>query len=369
MSRIPIPRPTLLPGLPRVWRDSRTLQLGLDPARAVLVDLPDPRAARLLDLLDGRPERLALARAAEQGAPADEALALLDTLRAAGFVIGAHTLLPATLPDAVRQRLAGEAAALALRDAGVRRESDSPPPPTPAQVLRHRSAARVVLAGRGRLAAGIAVALAQAGVGHIDPGLSGSVPLTDLPGSPLTSADAGRPRGEAVAEAVRRAAPDTDTRGVRRGAASLVVQFGHDQPVALLAAGHARRRQPHLAVTIREGTAIVGPLVPVTGGPCLHCLDLHRTDRDPGWPHLAAQLGTPAPELCDVATVLAATAYATAQTLTFLDGGRPESLGAAIEITAPGRFRRRTWVPHPACGCARRRPGPEGGRKMVPEKR
>jgi hypothetical protein len=57
---------------------------------------------------------------------------------------------------------------------------------------------------------------------------------------------------------------------------------------------------------------------------------------------------------CTVATLLAATAYATAEALMFLDGATPETLGAAVEITAPGRFRRRSWPPHPACGCTRR---------------
>jgi hypothetical protein len=353
MSRSPIPRPALLSGLPRIWRGPHTLQLGLDPARAVLVDLTDPRTARVLDLLDGgQPERVVLARAAQLDVPTDEARALLDTLHDAGFVVGAHTLLPPTLPAAVRQRLSGEATALALSATGARTEQ--PAGPTPAQLLRRRAAARVVLAGRGRLAAGIAVALAQAGVGHVRADLAGSVTLADLPGSPFTAADAGRPYREAVAAAVRRAAPGTETHAVRRGSATLVVQFAHDQPVALLAAGHAGRRQAHLAVSIRAGTAIVGPLVPPTGGPCLHCLDLHRTERDAHWPQLAAQLGAPGAEPCGVATVLAATACATAEALTFLDGGTPDSLGAAVEIAGPARFRRRAWTPHPACGCGRR---------------
>ncbi|HET9517426.1 MAG TPA: hypothetical protein VFO77_06870, partial [Actinoplanes sp.] len=106
-----------------------------------------------------------------------------------------------------------------------------------------------------------------------------------------------------------------------------------------------------------EGTAIVGPLVPPSGGPCLHCVDLHRADRDPDWPQLAAQLAPSAPEICDVATVLAATAYATAAVLTYLDGGAPDSLGAAIELTTANRSRRRTWIPHPSCRCGRRRTG------------
>ncbi len=353
MPRTPLPRPTLLPGLFRVWRGPHVLQVGLDPARAVLVDLPDPRAARVLDLLDnGHPERTVLARAAQLDVPAEQARTLLDTLHAAGLVVGAHTLTPPALPHTVRRRLSGEAAALALRDAG------RPPPriaPTPAQVLRRRAAARVVLTGRGRLGGALAVALAQAGVGHIHPDLPGPVTSAELPGGPFTAADVGRPRGEAVIAALHQVAPDVETRPVRRGAATLVVQLSHDQPVALLSAGHAQRRQPHLAVAIREGTAIVGPLVPPAGGPCLHCLELHRTERDAGWPGIAAQLGNAAPEPCAVATVLAATAYATAEALTFLDGGTPETLGAAVEISGPGRVRRRTWTPHPRCGCGRRR--------------
>jgi hypothetical protein len=348
MTRSGLLRPTLLPGLPRVWRGPHTLQLGLDPARAVLIDLPDPGAARILDLLDGaRPERVVLAQAVADGVSPDDARALLDALHAAGFLLSAPSLLPASLPDSARQRLTGEAAALALH-----RRPDGP---SPAQTLRKRAAARVVLTGPGRLAASMAVALAEAGVGHIHPDLPGAVGPAELAGGPLAAADVGRPRAAAVADAIRRTAPETETRTVRRGSASLVVQLGHEQPVSLLAAGHARRRQAHLAVAIREGLAVIGPLVPATGAPCLNCIDLHRRDRDADWPELATRLDGATPEPCGVATLLAATGYATAEALAFLDGGTPGTLGAAVEIAAPGRFRRRTWPPHPACPCARSR--------------
>ena len=36
----PLARPTLLPGLRRVWRSRHCLQLGLDPARAIIVAIP-----------------------------------------------------------------------------------------------------------------------------------------------------------------------------------------------------------------------------------------------------------------------------------------------------------------------------------------
>jgi hypothetical protein len=333
----------LLPGLPRTWRGLHTLQLGADPARSVLLDLPDPRAADLLDLLDGsRPERVILRRASGLGISAAEIRALLDTLHTAGLLLPASRLLPPALPDECRRRLTGEAAALAL--GGV---------PAPARPLRRRVAARVVVRGSGRLGAAVAVALVQAGVGHVHADLPGTVTAAELPGGPLHGADVGTPRSAAVTAALLRAAPTAETRSVRRGTASLVVQLGHEQPAALLAAGHLRRRQPHLALAVHDGVAVVGPFVPATGAPCLNCVDLHRRERDPEWPGHPA--GSPATvEPCTVTTLLAATAYATAEALTFLDGGTPETTGAAVEITAPGRFRRRTWPPHPACGCGPR---------------
>jgi bacteriocin biosynthesis cyclodehydratase domain-containing protein len=341
-------RPTLIPGLTRVWRGASELQLGSDPARAVVLQLPDPRAACLLDLLDGtRPERAVLLHAAGLGVPPAEARALLDTLHAAGLVLPAASLIPATLADHTRHRLLGEAAALAWQHLTA-----EPPDPaaTPARALRRRAAARVVITGHGRLGAGIAVALAEAGVGHVHPDLPGLVGPGELAAGPLRGIDIGRPRRETIAAAVQLVAPTTQTHGVRRVPASLVVQLDHDQPVTLVAAAHLARRQPHLAVTIREGAAVIGPLVPPTGAPCLNCLDLHRLERDAAWPggpqRKAAEPGA-------VTTLLAATAFAAAEVLTFLDGGVPQTLGASAEIGAPGRMRRRTWPPHPACPCAR----------------
>ena len=53
VTTIGLLRPTLLPGLTRIRRGPRTVQFGVDPRRAVLVELADERAAAILDLLDG----------------------------------------------------------------------------------------------------------------------------------------------------------------------------------------------------------------------------------------------------------------------------------------------------------------------------
>lgn len=346
MSRTPLPRPTLLPGLPRIWRTPHTLQLGLDPARAVLLDLPEPRAARLLDLLDGsRSERLALAQAGPLGIRPDEATVLLDTLHAAGLVVPARSLFPAAMPA----RLTAEAAALAYAGAAT----------PPARTLRRRAAARVVVTGPSRLAAGVAVALATAGTGHVHPDLTGPVTRHEPAGGPLTEADIGRPRAEAVAAAIRRSAPETQTRPVRRGAASLVIRLGHDHPATPPPVTSTQRHRPHLTATIREGVVMVGPLILPASTPCPNCLTLHRADRDSHWPRTTPAPAAPALEPCGVVTLLAAVAYITAEALTFLNEEAPETLGAEVAVTAPGHTRRRTWPPHPSCGCTRRIPPPE----------
>jgi hypothetical protein len=363
-QRPTLQRPTLLPGLRRLWRTPHLLQLGVDPAHAVVLELANPAVAKLLDLLDGaHSERSVLAHAARYGVADIDARTLLDTLRSAGLLVGAQALLPGHLAPAVRQRLSGEAAALALHSMRSRATA------TPAQILRHRAAARVVVTGRGRLGPAVAIALAHAGVGRVSPALDGPVEPGDTITGGLVAADLGRPRAAAVAEAIQRAVPGTDTRPVRRGEASFVVRIGTAGPARLHAATYARYRLAHLTASIRDGTAIVGPLVPPAGSPCLNCLDLHRNDRDPAWPALAAQLATAAAadpaqgggEPCAVPTVLAAAGFAAAEVLSYLDGrvagnesgDGPQTVGATVEITAPGRHRRRSWPPHPDCDCGR----------------
>lgn len=327
---MPPQRPVLIPGVPRLRRGPHGLQLGT--SRPVVIELPGVDPAAVLDLVDGtRTDRLVVHHACRLGLAPATTRALLQTLADNGL------LVPVLPRDVVG--FAGEAAALAHQ--GV---------PAPATVLRRRARAVVRVTGEGRLGAGVAVALASAGIGHVETDLPGEVTAAELPGGPLSAADLGRSRDEAVGSALLRASPEINTTRVRNRAIDLQIQLRYREPVGLLAVSLARRRRPHLQLGLREGVAVIGPFVPAQGGPCLRCVDLHRHDRDPGWadPTVTSEPAT-------VAVVLAATAYAAAEALTFLDGGTPESLGAAVEISRPGHHRRRSWSPHPACQCSQER--------------
>jgi hypothetical protein len=313
-----VTRPTLLPGLRPLWRDPSTVQLGTDPGQAYVLQMPHPAAAKLLEMLDGsRTEQAIVDELRHLGMAALDAEALLAVLAEAGLVVAAHTLMPAAIPAELRDRLAAEATALALRF----RERSA----TPAAILRRRLASRVIVAGEGPLAKLLVSALVRAGVGTL-----GKVTEPGGTAKPVVSV--------------------TRSRTVRADDA-FVVQIGW---MARVPQRGARRRLPHLAVGVRDAVAIVGPLVPPKGGPCLRCLELHRTQRDPKWPQLAAQLGRQV-QPCAAATALTAAGFAAAEVLAYLDGGEPTTIGTTVEINGTAPWRRRTWTTHPECDCMRRR--------------
>jgi hypothetical protein len=96
--------------------------------------------------------------------------------------------------------------------------------------------------------------------------------------------------------------------------------------------------------------------------PCLRCLQLHRSDRDPAWPALSAQLvgSRRQVEACDIVLATLAASVAAGQVLAWLDSGGPgcltdsppTSAGGVLELELDGpRVRRRSLAAHPACGC------------------
>ena len=106
---------------------------------------------------------------------------------------------------------------------------------------------------------------------------------------------------------------------------------------------------------------MIGPLVLIGVSACQRCCDLVRADRDSAWPWLAAQLAVPrraGVEPCDGVLAAIVAAHAAREALAFLDGltddtlPAPATVGGTLELALPDwRLRRRSWTPHPACGC------------------
>ena len=316
-------KPALRAGLLPLWRDRETIQIGVDPRRAVALT-GIGAAAGLIGLLDGSRDRDQLVAAAAQvGIPVPLAERLLALLTDAGQLIDYPARMLRGLAADRRAGLLPELATASI----ARQDADGG-----AAVLAQRSAALVQIDGEGRIPATIAEVLAASGVrvvaGPIESGTvgPGSIrPSPIRPGPVTTSPRAGRP--------------------------GLIVLAGRlPDPAGRLP------DIPHLAVSAREAIGMVGPLVRPGSSACLRCLDLARAERDPAWPLILAQLARrqAEPVACGAALAAAVAAQAAAQVLLFIDcpAAAVPAQDATLELVLPGwQWRRRGWPPHPACTC------------------
>jgi bacteriocin biosynthesis cyclodehydratase domain-containing protein len=296
-------RPALRAGLLALWRDRDTVQIGIDPRRAVAIT-GVRHAADVIRLLDGSRERdEVFAEAASRGVPAAVTEQVLTVLAAAGALIDFPAQLLRSVPTELRRRLLPVLAVASLGgwdgDGGAR-------------LLARRSATSVAIRGAGNVADLLADLLTQSGLAA---------------------------RRSALAD---------------RAEADLVVLVGHQSPAQT--AELLGLPQPHLAVTASEGIGVVGPLVRPGSSACLRCLDLARADRDPAWPLVLAQLaGRPVdPPACDPVLAAGVAAQAAAVVLAFADGGplAQSAINGTLELQVPDwQWRRRSWRPHPACSC------------------
>lgn len=343
-------RPRLDPALRQLWRDPATLQLGIDPARALVIHDIDPATRVLLGGLDGRHTTTELLTESQaSGGDPDAAHQLLCALAGCRVLIeGSPTAFDGLGGPAEVERMLPDLASLALlaRDGG---------PTAPAR-LRRRKAAQVVVHGATRVGVPLASIVAAAGVGRVAVIDSGTAGLADAAPGGVLPADEQRPRLAAAADAVRRAAPATDG-GIEPGdRPDLVVLCDPWPSTAERCAPWQASGTAHLIVAVAETTAVVGPLVLPGRTSCVGCADLHRTDRDPAWPTILAQLTRRTARATDPLdgplAVLAAAAGAM-QALAYLDGrDAPAVRDATLELTLPDwRLRRRSWPPHPACHC------------------
>ncbi|RSM70147.1 hypothetical protein DL991_38205 [Amycolatopsis sp. WAC 01375] len=328
--------PALLPGLEVLERGSGELQIGLDPAHAVV-----------------------LAGVASEVA---EALRGLDGTRAVDDIV----LAQSEHDEQLRDLMTDLTARGLLTDAGQPQRHPRPRAETGLWSLRarhhqaamtaRRKRAAVAIHGDGRLAVAIAVLLANGGVGHIDIRASGTVRERDL-GSGYTEAEVGMPRRDAMAQVVRRAGADTSTtRLYSDRQPELVLLTDAVVPPPELVDELVRDGVSHLPVRVRDGIGIVGPLVVPGRSSCLRCADLHRAARDDSWPRVATQLAGRV-QRPDLGAVHACAALASAQALRLLSPAdqAPPAWNATLEIDFfDGAIRHRDWPPHTGCGCGAR---------------
>lgn len=364
------------PALRRILRDERTLQFGVHPRRAVMLTDLTPAIHQWIDSLDGTHDlHQVMKRAAAAGLDEPGARTLLDELTDQGILDDAAQ--PPTplndLPLAERDRLRPDLDALDLaRDT----------PEGSIATFARRRQARVRVYGAGRVGAQVVALLAASGIGDIrviDP--APTRPEDLVPGG-LSWAELGLPRQDgAVALAHRLTSaphaprsqvqptdpPHAPSVRARAGGPYLGDRSERPDLVILAPVGPldgvlvnelTSLGIPHMLVAAFEGHGSVGPLVRPGRTACLHCLDLTRRDRDPGWPIVTARLGGfPAGEIaCDATLATLVAAEATGHALAFLDGRPSIVTNGTVDVLPDWQRKRRSWAIHPQCRCIRNNP-------------
>lgn len=287
-------RPRLKPGLVPVWRDPKTLQLGLDPDQAVLLHGVPREIELIVRQLDGRHTVADLAGQV----PAN----WLDWL----------------LAELQEQRCFSEE--------------------------QGRQEVRVRLVGQSPLLDQLAPALTEAGIVALRAGGRSRRPGR---GNAPDSSDGGAGPGGAVHASERREGLDD---GRARQTELAICAPAEIEPERELTDRLTLAGQPHLLLRRYPGQAVVGPFVVPGQTPCIRCTDLTRRRLDPAWPLVLAQLTRMKAEWDAVAA-----AWAVATTVAQVAAwqrGVPQTLGTSVEFTNDdGALRVRDWPIEGDCGC------------------
>jgi hypothetical protein len=111
-----------------------------------------------------------------------------------------------------------------------------------------------------------------------------------------------------------------------------------------------RRDVPHLPLVFGDDGVTIGPFVD-SGGPCLRCLSLARTDADPAWPAISVQLEAlawpPQPALLSAHAAAVAAQWVDAR----VRHGDRTRAATSIRLRSDGSLTEQTHRPHPRCGC------------------
>lgn len=305
-------RPALRPGLRPLWRDRDTVQIGIDPRRAVAISGMS-QASVVIRLMDGSRERDQLVtEARELGVQPAVTERIITLLAAGGVLVDFSSDVLRNLPPELTRHLMPVLAAASV----AAQDGDGG-----ARLIARRSSTTMLVCGSGPIAAIVADLLARSGLA-----------IRSSPVAPVQQLAGPQPTDP----------PD------------LVVLVGHQSPAET--AELSRVRLPHLAVYADEAIGVVGPLVQPGVTACLRCIDLAKAERDPAWPLILAQLAgnNVEPAACDAVLATTVAAQATAQALAFADQSplAHATANGTLELVCPTwQWRRRSWLPHPACSC------------------
>lgn len=112
------------------------------------------------------------------------------------------------------------------------------------------------------------------------------------------------------------------------------------------------RDVPHLPIVFSDTGVHIGPVIEPGRGPCLYCLERHRTDADPARPAIATQLWGRTSPIETPLVIAEVTALGMRMSMRRI-AGIPAAVATSVFLdAASGQLTHHEWVQHPDCGCA-----------------
>ncbi|OKL48068.1 hypothetical protein [Boudabousia marimammalium] len=322
-------------GIPILQRGNGELQFGSDPVHGlVLKGLTDGEISYLL-WLGRRTNRYQIERHQRCLQITDARVAeLLQQLSDAGLMDSptSHRNRPYTAEETLCSRLDGSQ-----------------------EGFRCRKEKHVLVVGADRLGALVASLLGTAGIGNISVKTrkeNERISAAEL--FPFSSSSFGKKRSGAIVTTCQQYSPKINYYSVAQCDLVIMISYGAFSTVDLKLMG--LQHIPHLAVSLSDLGATVGPLVQPGATPCTHCVDLHRTDHDSSWPRLQQQLiswgRNPPPGVLDAASLSLIAGVILRYATDYLDGRHLIPLGSLSYVPYYPADTTTTQVqPHPRCSC------------------
>lgn len=250
-----------------------------------------------------------------------------------------------------------------LDDAAAVDGSARPRASTGQAVVAARACRVVAVVGAGRLGAVAVDVLAASGVGTLLLDDAREVRASDVGVGGLREHHVGRRGDDALRDVVALSRRRTRVGDPLLDSPDVVVLVVEEGLAVLRTARLVAEVVPHLVVTVTGWGAVVGPFVLPGETACVRCVELQAGSSAEQTDGRAARAraqdsttgGGVAPGgRVPQASAVAATAGAlvAAEVVAYLDGRRPATAGASIEVEALDAMPRlRGWSVHPRCGC------------------
>jgi hypothetical protein len=337
--------PKLSPGVHVFVRDEETLQIGLDPSSALIVDAKLLRI--LLPLLDGHHSHAELTKSAQANQLDSESMfSFLELLESATLVTceGTNEISGNNLQINDIQRIS------------MQREARS----SSNKMLR-RATTEILIYGAGRLGTTISLLLASSGYPMLRIIDSAPVSASDVTPWGASRIDIGIRRDQVAMQIIERVSRGSSGRNAylrfspKLRLAVLVPDQVADSPWMdpLAVEQFLANDIPHLVAALATKECHVSSIILPGQTPCIRCAYQLQCDIDPAWPRIAQQLMTKVPQdLASSALVMRSALFVMQQIDQWVE---TEVIGSnqisALRQNETDVIARPTEV-HPSCGCA-----------------